>query len=127
MANTTDEHMDSVGTQFRQVSGLPERKNDKPHDVLKPSELRRQPEPEGGLGGRGEPEVDERAGQVDEDLVKAQQDAEELSAKSGQGANEPGGAGASTSTEATRAEADAAGKSTAKKSTTKGKGKGTKK
>ena len=101
MSMDIKEHASSMSKQFRQAAGLPERKNDKPHDPLNPSTLRRQPEPEGGYDQRGESERDERAGQVDEKLVERQQAAEELSAKSGQGANEPGGAGASTSTDAT--------------------------
>jgi hypothetical protein len=122
MKDETKDHMDSTASQFRQVVGLPERKHGKPSDPLKPSELRRQPEPEGGYDGRGETEVDERAGLVDEDLVEELQAGEELSAKSGQGATD--GTDASTSTEATEAQADAAGKSKkpAKKATA-GKGK----
>jgi hypothetical protein len=129
MSKTDTPIGDAVSTQFRQVAGLPERKNDKPSDPLKPSELRRQVEPEGGYDGRGETEVDERHGKVDEDLVKELQDGEELSAKSGQGATD--GTDASTSTEATEAQADAAGKgskpakktTTAKKAAASGKGK----
>lgn len=80
---------DSVGTQFRQVAGLPERENDKPRDVTKDNELRRYAEPEGGYGGEGEEETDPRAGAVDPETVEALQFGEELSAKSGQGSTTP--------------------------------------
>lgn len=108
------DHQDAVASQFRQVAGLPERKNKKPHDVSKPSELRRYAEPEKGYGGHGETEEDPRTGKVDEALVEELQEGEELSAKSGQGATT--GVDASTSTEATEAEMAAAGKGAKKKS-----------
>ena len=104
-----ESNTDAISRQFRQVAGLPERKHGKPSDPLKPSELRRQAEPEGGYDQRGEAEVDERHGVVDEDYVKELEKGEELSAKSGQGATD--GTDASTSTEATEAEMEAAGKS----------------
>lgn len=89
MSMDIKEHQDAMSRQFRQVAGLPKRKDNKPSDPLKPSELRRQAEPEGGLAGRGETEVDERAGVVDEEVVKEQERGEELSAKSGQGNTGP--------------------------------------
>jgi hypothetical protein len=85
MSMDIKEHQDAMSRQYRQVAGLPERKNNKPHDVSKPSELRRYAEPEGGYGDQGETEVDERAGVVDKEVVEEMQRGEELSAKSGQG------------------------------------------
>jgi hypothetical protein len=103
-----DKHQDAMSRQFRQVAGLPERESDEPHDPLKPSELRRQAEPEGGYDGRGEPDEDDREAPIHDELVEELQKGEEDSAKSGQGVTT--GADASTSTEATEAQADAAGK-----------------
>lgn len=89
MKDETQVHMDSTASQFRQVAGLPERTSNEPHNPLEPSELRRQPEPEGGYAGRGETEVDEREGVVDEKVVEGLSYGEELSAKSGQGTTSP--------------------------------------
>ncbi len=113
MKDETQDRMDNTASQFRQVAGLPERKNDKPHDVSKPSQLRRQAEPDGGYDQRGETEVDERTGQVDEKVVEEMQAAEELSAKSGEGTNSPIDAG--TSTDATEKAAAKGGSPAAKK------------
>lgn len=108
-----ESNTDAISRQFRTVAGLPERKSDKPSDPLKPSELRRQAEPEGGYDGRGEAEVDARHGQVDEKVVEDMQTAEELSAKSGAGTNTPLDAG--TSTDATEKAAAKDGSPAAKK------------
>ena len=69
---------DALSTAFRNVAGLPERTSGEPHDVLKPSELHRQAEPEGGYDGRGEADVTDQV--QDPEVAEELQDAEELAA-----------------------------------------------
>ena len=67
MEKKQEQRLSTVGSQFRQRAGLPERKNDKPADLSDTPELGRTYVPEGGYGGDPDSATSQKAEAVTAD------------------------------------------------------------